>query len=58
MDIHETECRWQEGRLEQEQSYLFDPKNVYAVYTVDTINIIKDDIVAIDISLNQILEDT
>ena len=24
-----------------EQDYLFDPKNVYVVYTADTINIIK-----------------
>ena len=26
---------------EQEQEHFFDPKNVYVVYTVDTINIIK-----------------
>ena len=30
-----------EQEREQEQEYLFDPKNVYVVYFVDTVNIIK-----------------
>ena len=31
----------QEQEQEQEKEYLFDPKNVYVVYTIDTGNIIK-----------------
>ena len=43
---------------EQEQEYLFDPKNVYFVSTVDTINIIKIIMVANDISCKPNFEDT
>ena len=35
---------------QEQQEYLFDPKNVYVVHTVDTINIIKIIMGANDIS--------
>ena len=43
---------------EQEQEYLFDPKSVHVVYTIDTINIIKIVWLPMTSHVNQILEDT
>ena len=44
--------------MQQEQEYLFDPKHMYAVYTVDTNTIIEIIWLTMTSHVNEILEDT